>query len=110
MLILLKIPLLVWLVASALCFAGGEYYSKVWALSPNWRSFSLVLVTYTFGTLCWLPALLHKNELAVLGTIWLLLGCMATVIIGTLVFHETLSPVQWGGIVVGIIGLAMLAQ
>ena len=106
----LKIPLVAWLLVSAIFFAGGEYFSKIWALAPGWRSLFLVLLMYNLGTLCWLPALLQKNELALLGTIWLLLGSIATVVIGTVVFQESLTTLQWSGIAVGLVALAILAQ
>ena len=110
MTLLLKVPLWIWLAWSALFFAGGEYLSKVWVLNPSWKTVALLVGMYVLGVLCWLPALMHKNELAVLGTIWLLLGLMATVAIGLLVFHETVSLVQWSGIILGMVAIVLLAQ
>lgn len=108
--LLFKIPLLVWLVVSALFFAAGEYYSKRWALVPGWGLAGTVVLMYVLGVITWLPALLQKNQLAVLGTIWLLLGCLVTVAIGTLIFDETLNSVQWTGVGVALVALALLAH
>lgn len=101
----LAVPAPAWLVLSALFFAGGEYLSKIWASNPSITGIIWVVACYAFGTIAWLPALLHKNELAVMGTAWLLLATMATVIIGLFVFGESLNQSQWIGI--GLSGVAL---
>jgi multidrug transporter EmrE-like cation transporter len=105
-----KFPAAGWLILSALFFAAGEYLSKVWANAPTGRGAALVVAAYAVGALAWLPALLHKNELAVMGTAWLLLATVATVVIGLFVFGENLSRVQWTGIGLAAIALFLLSK
>lgn len=106
--ILLAIPASVWLMLSALFFAAGEYLSKRWGLNPTWSFAFLVVGTYALGTLSWLPALLHKNQLAIMGTAWLLLAMVATIGIGVLMFHEKLNGLQVIGITLAFLALILL--
>lgn len=106
----LSIPAPFWLLLSAAFFAGGEYLSKVWANSPTLPTMLLVISVYALGTVAWLPALLHKNELAVMGTAWLLLATAATVVIGIFAFGETLNPAQWCGVGLALLALFLLSQ
>ncbi|TSC58881.1 MAG: hypothetical protein Greene041619_259 [Candidatus Peregrinibacteria bacterium Greene0416_19] len=107
--IILAVPAPVWLLLSALFFAWGEYTSKQWGYAP---SLSLTLMTvgiYALGTLAWLPALLHNNHLAIMGTAWLLLATIATVAIGIFVFHEHVSTVKMIGIFFSLLSLVLLS-
>ena len=106
--IFLKIPALIWLFISAIFFAGGEYLSKIWALGPSIPILIFVLIIYSLGVLFWLPALLHKNQLAIMGTIWTMLGTLATVLIGILIFHEKLTLIQWLGVALAFLSLFLL--
>ncbi len=108
--LLVKIPAPAWLLFSALFFALGEYLSKLWGDNPSWRGALLVVAAYAVGTLGWLPALLHKNQLAVMGTAWLLLATVATVVIGVFVFGEALNRAQWTGVVFATISLFLLSR
>jgi drug/metabolite transporter (DMT)-like permease len=105
----LKIPAAGWLFLSALFFALGEYLSKLWGENPSLRLTAMVVGVYALGTLSWLPALLHRNELAIMGTAWLLLATVATVVIGFFVFGETLTILQWLGIGLALIALVLLS-
>lgn len=91
---LLTVPAIIWLILSALFFAGGEFLSKKWGMKPGLVITLLIIFTYALGTVTWLPALLYKNQLAVMGTLWLLLATMATMLIGVLVYHESLTTAQ----------------
>ena len=107
---LLKVPAVGWLLLSAIFFAGGEYLSKLWAKDPSGKATVFVVATYALGTLTWMPALLHKNELAIMGTAWLLLATVATVAIGVFVFGEPLSAKQLIGIALALVALVLLAS
>ena len=85
------VPSLVWLLASALLFACGEFLSKKFALQPSWSLVLMTVSAYVIGVLLWLPAILQKNQLSVTGTIWSVLSMLSTVFIGLLLFHEKLS-------------------
>ncbi len=105
---LISIPAIIWLLISALFFAAGEYLSKLWAMGPSLRFTILVVMAYALGTLTWLPALLHKNQLAIMGTLWLLLATLATISIGIFIFHEQLNYFQIVGIILAAIAMILL--
>jgi multidrug transporter EmrE-like cation transporter len=103
---LIKIPAPAWLISSALFFALGEYFSKLWGNTPSLKGAVYVVVAYAFGSIFWLPALLHKNQLAIMGTAWLLLATVATAVIGVFIFGESLTNLQWVGL--GLAAAAIL--
>jgi drug/metabolite transporter (DMT)-like permease len=106
--VLMLIPAPLWLIFSAIFFPCGEYLSKRWAVNPSAFSTLIVVLSYATSTLLWLPALFHKNELAVMGTAWLLLATVATVLIGTTVFGEVITARQTAGAVLSAIALILL--
>jgi len=102
------IPALGWLLMSAMFFSGGEYLSKLWGYKPGWGLTAAVVASYVAGVLLWLPALLHKNDLARMGTLWYLLTTPTTILLGVVVFKEKLTPMQWVGIGVAMVALWLL--
>jgi len=102
------LPTVAWLIISAIFFAIGEYFSKKFAIEPNWKMLLLVCSTYLMGTLTWLPAIVQTNQLATTGTGWLLLSILATLGIGLGVFHERVNSVQMVGIALAIVALILL--
>ncbi len=102
---LLVFPPYGWLILSALFYAQGEYLSKLWAINPSIRISLLVILSYSMAALTWLPALLHKNQITIMGAAWLLLATAATVVIGCFIFNEDLTSLQLVGL-----GLACTAM
>lgn len=90
-------------------FGCGEYASKQWAYGPSISLTFLTVGLYALATLAWLPALLHNNHLAVMGTAWLLLATVATVSIGIVAFHERVSGIKIIGIVFSVLSLVLLS-
>lgn len=107
--IFLAVPAPLWLLISAFFFAWGEYMSKRWGYVPSVSLTVATVAIYACATLAWLPALLHRNHLATMGTAWLLLATIATVAIGVLVYREPVSGVQLLGIVFSIVSLVLLS-
>lgn len=102
------VPSNLWLLLSALFFGCGEYLSKQWALAPSLRMGAAVVLVDAIGVLLWLPALYNRNLLSVVGVLWALLGAVITVSIGLFIFKESLTWVQWIGIVCAFVALALL--
>ncbi len=98
-----------WLVLSAGFFAVGEFLSKKFALAPSFLYVVVIIGTYTLGTLAWLPAILQKNQLSIVGAIWSVLSLIATVLIGVLIFGEQLNGIGITGIIFGAIAIALLS-
>ena len=100
---------ILWLILSALFFASGEFLSKKFALAPNWHYVVVIVLIYAAGTLAWLPAILQKNQLSIVGAIWSVLSLMATVLIGVLIFHEKLSLVGIMGLILAVVSVFLLS-
>jgi multidrug transporter EmrE-like cation transporter len=105
----LSINYIYWLVLSALFFAFGEFLSKKFALSPKITLVFFIILVYSLGTLAWLPAILQKNQLSIVGTIWSVMSLLATVLIGVLIFGEKLNMTGIFGILTAIISIILLS-
>lgn len=106
---LLSIHYLIWLTLSALFFAGGEFFSKKFALNPRAIFVAYILLMYIIGTLAWLPAILQKNQLSIVGAIWSVLSLLATVLIGVLIFGERLSTIGILGVIAAFVAIVLLS-
>jgi len=106
---LLSINYLIWLLISAVFFAFGEFLSKKFALAPRFFYVIAILIIYSIGVLAWLPAILQKNQLSIVGTIWSVLSLLTTILIGVLIFGEKLSIFGVIGIVTAFIAIILLS-
>ncbi len=106
---LLSINYIIWLVASAIFFAVGEFLSKKFSLSPKFLYVILILIIYSLGVLAWLPAILQKNQLSIVGTMWSVLSLFTTILIGILIFGEKLNIIGIVGIIFAIISIVLLS-
>lgn len=106
---LFSINYIIWLIASSLFFAGGEFLSKKFALNPSWVLVGLIILSYSVSVLLWLPAILQKNQLSIVGTIWSVLSLLITVLIGTIIFSEKLSITGIIGIIFAFLSIILLS-
>jgi multidrug transporter EmrE-like cation transporter len=107
---LLSINYIFWLILSALFFAVGEYFSKKFSINPRPGTVGLILCAYALGTFAWLPAILQKNQLSIVGVIWSVMSLMATVLIGVIIFSEKLNLIGMLGILTAIISILLLSH
>ena len=98
------------LLLSVVFQTGGEYFSKMWGFSPNWHAGTIAIILYAISSAIWLPALLYRNQLSTVGIAWYVIAISATLFLGIVVFHETLIPSQWLGLVLAIIALWLLLR
>jgi multidrug transporter EmrE-like cation transporter len=106
---LLSLPYIFWLIVSAVLFAVGEFLSKKFALSPNWSYIVILLIVDAASLLSWLPAIMQKNQLSIVGVMWSVLSLLATALIGILIFSEKLNTLSFLGIVFGLISVVLLS-
>jgi len=107
--VLSSVNYIIWLVASAVFFAVGEFFSKKFALDPKICYVVLILAAYCIGTLFWLPAILQKNQLSIVGTMWSVLSLLVTVSIGLLIFKESLSLIGIIGVLLAFVSIILLS-
>lgn len=107
--IVLIMPYWMWLIISALFFAVGEFLSKKFALAPSFSYVVSIVLVYSLGVLSWLPAILQKNHLSVVGAMWSVLSLVATILIGTIVFDEKLSGIVVIGLALATVSVFLLS-
>jgi len=66
-------------------------------------------VTILLGVLAWLPAIMQKNQLSIVGAIWSVMSLLATVLIGLLIFGEKLNVIGIIGVVAVMVAVALLS-
>jgi len=108
--IISSINYLVWLGLCGVVFAIGEYLSKKFALEPKVRTFIYIVLVYNIGTLTWLPAIVQRNQLAIVGTIWSAVALLTTIFIGVLIFGEKVSLFGVIGILLAFTSIIFLAM
>jgi multidrug transporter EmrE-like cation transporter len=105
---LLSINYIFWLIVSTLFFAVGEFLSKKFALAPRGSIVIWLVVIDVFSILTWLPAILQKNQLSIVGTIWSVLSLLLTVLIGIVIFGEKLNYLSIAGIFAAVVAIVLL--
>ena len=103
------LPVWAWLLISILFYAVGEYISKTWANSPSTSELWAVIAASAMSAFFWLPALFTKNHLAIVGTTWIVLATITTIILGVVFFGEKLSALQWMGVALALTSLVILS-
>jgi multidrug transporter EmrE-like cation transporter len=104
-----SLPPIIWLVLSGIFFAGGEYLSKSWVLSPRPLILFALTISYMTGVIFWLPALKQRPELAITGTLWSVITLLITVAMGVFLFGESISSKQILGILFAIAAVVLLS-
>jgi multidrug transporter EmrE-like cation transporter len=106
---LLFVPAIVWLLVSGFLNADSEGVSKYWAMERHWYLIVVVATLSATSSILWLPSLLHKNQLSIMGTGWLLIATVTTLFLGLVVFREQLTVTQWIGIILAVLALSLLS-
>jgi len=103
------IPVWGWLALTVVFTVGGEFLSKEFALQPTfWMAF-LTILSYTIGALAWLPVILLRNRLAEMGAMYLLLVLVGTILVGLVLFKETVNIYEGFGLVLAVVAVILLA-
>lgn len=106
---MIKMNYIFWLILSSLFFVGGEFWSKKFALDPKISFVILVLITYGVADLLWLPAILQKNQLSIVGVMWSVMSLTLTLLMGVLIFKEHLSLTGILGIITAFVSIILLS-
>ena len=90
-------------------YSIGEYASKKWSLTGDWRLAAILIVSYLAGTVAWMFIIKERCELARMGMTWTVLATLTTLVLGLGVFKETLTPLQWIGAGMAAVALVLLS-
>jgi len=87
---------------------GGTFLLKQAAVSANAMMVALGCGCYVFGAAVFV-VLLQNQSLAVMGVVTSIMGLVSVVLIGVLVFGETLNLVQWLGIACASVAVVLIS-
>jgi multidrug transporter EmrE-like cation transporter len=96
------------ILLSGLCVVLGDIFGKIWSENLNKNFFLLSILFYGLSSVFYMPALL-KEGLTITSVIWSLISILGFLIVGILIFHEKLTPVQIIAVVLGMISLVLFS-
>jgi multidrug transporter EmrE-like cation transporter len=96
-------------ILAALISVVGDLCGKLWAIGKGWYFYPIALVVWTLGSIVYLPVL-AKQGLIIATLMWCFFNILGFVFLGVVVFKETLTPLQWGGVFLGITGMVLLTS
>jgi multidrug transporter EmrE-like cation transporter len=97
------------ILMAAVSVIVGDYAAKAWSFSHGQREWYLLLAFagYFFSGFFYVPSLLREG-LIITSVLWVLLSAVRFLVIGIVIFKETLSLTQTVGVILGIISVLLL--
>jgi uncharacterized membrane protein len=97
------------LALSALLTIFGDYYSKRWADGGGTRPYLLSWLVYSMGTGVWFMIIRHGKELGRMVSVWAINNVLIGLLLGCLVFGESLGPWKLLGAILGVVGIVLMS-
>lgn len=101
------IPVVVLILMGSLAVVAGDYFAKTWSLSRSGIWFALAVVAYGGSVFFYVPTLLREG-LVLTSMLWNIFTGIGFLLIGLLVFRESLTVMQWIGVGLGFASLVLL--
>lgn len=98
------VPLLLLVVFEACADIVAKYFT----LTNKMYVAIGALLLYVIGNIFWLISLKHGAELATGAVIFSITSEVLAILIGVLIYHETISITQGVGIILGLVSLVLL--
>ena len=102
-----KVPVMGLILLAASSVIVGDFSAKLWSINSKKEYLFLSFVGYFFSAFFYIPTLLRQG-LIVSSIMWGLISTIGFVVIGLLIFKETLSFFQIIAVVLGVISLLIL--
>lgn len=102
-----KIPVLALLIISAAFTVFGDIFAKYWSFQTRPLFFLLSVFFYSASTIPFIPTLLREG-LVITSMIWFLISILGFIVVGIVMFKETLSIYQAVGAILSAIALLLL--
>jgi glucose uptake protein len=95
------------ILGATICYILGDFWAKIWTTknSPAWLVGSLAI--YFLGSLFFI-LMIKKSSLSLAAATAPLAIALTGILLGYFYFHERLSTIQYFGVGLGIIALALL--
>jgi multidrug transporter EmrE-like cation transporter len=101
----------VWLAISILFEVGGDYFVKYASNTLGANSkylWAITLLFYNLMLIAWMIAIHGSKQITIPGTVWLVCGQLALVVLGICFFGEQVTAAQKIGVGLSILALAFL--
>lgn len=102
------IPTGIFLLLSASSVILGDYFAKTWSVGRDPKCIVFALAGYLFSGIFYIPTLL-KSGLVLTSTIWSIAEIGGFLVIGLLLFNESLTVTQAFGVGLGVVSLVILS-
>lgn len=102
-----KFPVWILLVLSSASVITGDFFAKYWSTKEKTLFLVIALLGYLFSGVFYIPVL-KREGLVISSMIWVLLSTIGFIVIGVVLFKETLTPMQIAGIAAGTVALILL--
>lgn len=102
-----KVPVIGLILLASVSVIVGDYAAKAWATNNKGIFLLIAFAGYLFSGFFYIPTLLREG-LIVTSVIWGLLSTLGFIVIGFVVFKETLSVTQTVAAILGIISILIL--
>jgi multidrug transporter EmrE-like cation transporter len=103
----MKYQLLIYLILGGSILTLGDIALKKWAIDDKYLYYAIGLLCYLVGVIFFSLTLREKN-LAIANTILVTVNIVTLTLVSYFYFHERLSLVQIGWILLSIIGVVIL--
>ena len=95
-----RVPVVGLILVASVSVIVGDYAAKAWSLSHRECYLFLAFAGYFFSGFFYIPTLL-RDGLIVTSVLWVLLSTIGFMVIGIVIFKETLSLTQTIGAILG---------
>ncbi len=104
----LKIPLVGLYAIGIVSIVSGDVFAKFWSKSHIQLHATASLIFYILGGLVFISIVAKSHSVGISNVIWNLAGIIGTLAFSYFLFSETISPLQFFGIVLGIVSIIFI--
>jgi len=97
-----------WLVLLVVFESAADIFAKEYSLTRARLHAASALALYIVCNSCWLFALCRGSGLARGAILFSVASAILAVILGVLVYHESLTPATSAGLLLGLVALVLL--
>ena len=102
-----KFPVWALLCFAAISVVAGDVLAKYWSTNVKPIFYFAALIAYAFSGFFYIPTLLREG-LVITSVIWSILSIIGFLVVGIVLFKETLTSLQVVGVILGVIALVIL--
>ena len=103
-----KLPVILLIILSAASVTAGDFFAKYWSINTRSVFYVLAIMGYVGSSIFYIPTLLREG-LIITSVLWSLLSIIGFLVVGILIFKETLTNLEIIGVMLGIASLVILS-